>query len=281
MQTLLAERDMTAHELFNTLEKARANDFPQEQVDNIIRTYVPTIEAMQQELEANGVQVPPIPLPPTPEVAAQAEEFDIGMVTQDGVHLMGTYYRPAATQAPGVVLLHMLGRQRQDWQAWARALQQAGFGVLAIDMRGHGQSEGERTWQKMPLDAAIAIDFLRSRPEIDPQRIVLMGASIGANVALNAAAQDEAVAGVALLSPGLDYHGVKTEPALKAYGKRPLFLAASDEDAYAASSVRQLDSQAAGPHQMLILKNQGHGTEMLGKKNELEEALMQWLSQFK
>ncbi len=281
MQALLEERDMTAHEFFSTLEKAQANNFPQEQIDAIIRSYVPTIEAMQQELATNGVQVPPIALPPVPEIAARAEVFDIGMVTKDGVRIMGTYYRPEATQAPGVVLLHMLGHQREDWADFAAALQTAGFGVLAIDLRGHGQSEGTRQWLKMSQDAAIALDFLRSRPELDPDRILLAGASIGANIALNAAAADERVVGVALLSPGLDYHGVKTEPALQRYGQRPLFLAASSEDSYAANSVQQLDAQAAGPHQLLMLEKQGHGTDMLNAENNLSDTLLQWFAQFK
>jgi len=221
----------------------------------------------------------PTALSPTPVIQAKKEIFDIGMVTEDGVHLQGTYYRPAAVNAPGVALLHMLGRKRQDWDAFAQKLQDAGYGVIAIDLRGHGESGGERAWGKMTKDAAIAVDFIRYRPEIDPDRVVIMGASIGANIAINYAAQDPKVAGVALLSPGLDYRGVKTEKVVKQYGNRPLFIAASSEDAYAAESARKLDSLARGPHQLLILDNQGHGTQMLGKDNGLEKAIFQWLTE--
>lgn len=279
IQDLLAEREAIVREMYHTLEKAQADNASQEQIDTIIRTYVASIETIEQELVEKGIKAPPINLPPTPPVQAKKQIFDIGMVTKDRVHIQGTYYRPAATHAPGVVLLHMLGRQRQDWDAFARQLQDAGYGVIAIDFRGHGESEGKREWSKMTMDAAIATDFIRSRPEIDPDRIVLLGASIGANIAINYAAQDPEIVGVALLSPGLDYHGVKTEEAVRQYGARPLFIAASSEDAYAVQSARKLDSLAQGPHQLLILDNQGHGTQMLGKDNGLEEALFQWLTE--
>lgn len=276
---LLVQRDALAHEFFSTLDRAQAQNFSQEQIDAIIRSYVPEIEAIEQQLADKGVAAPPLTLPPTPAVQAKKDVFDIGMVTKDGVHIQGTYYRPAAVHAPGVILLHMLGRNRHDWDAFARELQAAGYGVIAIDLRGHGDSDGTRQWAKMTNDAAIAANFIRSRPEIDPKRILMIGASIGANVAINAAAADAAILGVALLSPGLDYRGVKTEAAVRAYGARPLFIAASSEDSYAAQSARKLDSLAQGPHQLLILKNQGHGTQMLGKDNGLETALLQWLTE--
>lgn len=278
-QTLLDERDVAAHEMFATLEQAKAQDFSEEQTGSIIRTYVATIEAIEARMTEENVPFAPLSLPPTPPVNAKKDIFDIGMVTDDGVHLQGTYYRPAAVDAPGVVLLHMLGRKRQDWDAFARQLQDAGYGVIAIDLRGHGESDGKREWAKMTQDAAIATQFIRSREEIDPDRIVLMGASIGANIAINDAAQDPDVAGVALLSPGLDYRGVKTAEAVKQYGARPLFIAASSEDEYATKSARKLDALAQGPHQLLILKNQGHGTQMLGKDNGLEKAILQWLTE--
>ncbi len=277
-QALLGELEMTAQELFSTLDRAQAENYPQELIDEIIRNYVKAIEDIEAQLAAENVPFTPLDLPPTPAVAARKEVFDAGMVTADGVHLAATYYRPAATNAPGVVLLHMLGRNRGDWDSFARQLQELGYAVLTIDFRGHGESEGKREWSKMTLDAAIAASFIRARPEVDPDQVVLMGASIGANIAINYAAQDDDISGVALLSPGLDYHGVKTADAVKQYGPRPLFIAASSEDEYAAKSARKLASLAAGPHQLLILDNQGHGTQMLGKDNGLGDAIFQWLA---
>ena len=278
-QALLEERESTAQELFSTLEKAQARGASEEELGNIVRSYVATIEALEQQLTKEDVPFPPLNLPPTPTLTAKQEIFAIGMVTNDGVRIQGTYYRPAATNAPGIVLLHMLGRNRQDWDAFARQLQDAGYGVIAIDLRGHGESQGQREWGKMVQDAAIAVDFIRSRPEIAPDYIAVIGASIGANIALNYAAQDPDIKGVALLSPGLDYRGVTTPDAAKAYGKRPAFLAASSEDAYAYGSAQELGRIFQGPRELFLLDGQGHGTQMLGKDNGLEEAILQWLSE--
>ncbi len=276
-QALLDERESVAAELMRALELAMGREDNEEERAQIVRNYVATIEAIEAQLRQENAPFQPLNLPPTPTLVAKKDIFDIGMVTEDGVRLKGTYYRPAATNAPGVVLLHMLGRKRGDWDVFARQLQEAGFGVLAIDLRGHGESEGQREWRKMTKDAAIAVDFIRSRPEINPDRIAILGASIGANIAINYAAQDASIRGAALLSPGLDYHGVTTPDAVKAYGKRPLFLAASSEDAYAYESVQELSKLAAGPVRLLLLDGQGHGTQMLGKGNGLEEALLTWL----
>lgn len=231
----------------------------------------------------------PTTVAPSPSVATKipaplpsAKEKDVSVVelkTEDGVRIKGTYYRPAATHTPGIVLLHMLGRNRNDWAAFAGKLQDAGYGVIAIDLRGHGDSGGKREWAKMVRDAAVATEFLRQQSEIDPHRILIVGASIGANVAINYAAHDATISGVALLSPGLDYRGVKTEEAVREYAARSLFIAASQEDSYAAQSSQKLAALAQGPHTLLILKNQGHGTQMLGKENGLEEALFQWFAE--
>ncbi len=276
-QALLDERDSVAQDLFSTLEKARVRGATEEEIGDITRTYVATIEAIESQLRQANASFQPLNLPPTPTLVAKKDVFDIGMVTEDGVRIKGTYYRPAAANAPGIVLLHMLGRHREDWDAFARTLQDAGYAVLAIDLRGHGESEGQREWSKMTKDAAIAVDFVRSRSETDPDRIALIGASIGANLAINYAAEDPEIRGVALLSPGLDYRGVTTPEAVKAYGKRPLFLAASSEDRYAYGSAQELGRLATGPVQLLLLDGQGHGTQMLGKDNGLEEALLNWL----
>ena len=61
----------------------------------------------------------------------------------------------------------------------------------------------------------------------------LAGASIGANLAVLAAADDPTVRSLALLSVGLDYRGLRLEAALKKFGARPALLVASQEDPYA------------------------------------------------
>lgn len=277
MQALVDEYLLQIQEINSVLSLYERENTNREDLDRSMRILVPTAEALTEKLQATGIDVPPIPLPPTPAFEPQVERFDIGMVTEDGVKLRGTYYNPGVANAPGVVLLHMLGRQRSDWEAFAGQLQEAGYGVIAIDLRGHGESEGERDFSAMTKDAAIAAKFLRAREEIDPGRLAIIGASVGANIALNYAAEDPGILGAVLLSPGLDYRGVTTEDALKRYGDRLLLIVASEEDSYAASSSETLAAEAANA-ELVMLSDQGHGTRMLNEESGLEQTILDWLA---
>jgi hypothetical protein len=73
--------------------------------------------------------------------------------------------------------------------------------TLRIDFRGCGESGGERG-RVIPMeevaDARHALSYMASRPEVDPHRIALAGSSLGAGVAIHAAAVDPRVAAVIL-----------------------------------------------------------------------------------
>ncbi len=93
-------------------------------------------------------------------------------------------------------------------------------------------------------DVKAARAFLATRREVVPNRIGMAGASIGANLAILLAAGDPTVRSLVLLSPGIDYRGLRPEAAMKKYGERPALLVASQEDNYAANSARQLAGSA-------------------------------------
>lgn len=228
---------------------------------------------------------PPAVLPsayPAPSAKAQPEDSStrhVTFATTDGVMLVGTYFTPAETAAPGLVLIHMVGGRRTDWDNLASALQSRGYAVLTLDLRGHGKSSGDREWGKMADDVTVAYRFLSGQPEVDPARIALVGASIGANLALNVAASEPAIQSLVLLSPGLDYRGVKTEEAMKAYGARPVLLIASKTDTYATQSVETLAKLAQGKQKAQIYEDAGHGTQMLGNAGGLEDLILNWLQE--
>ena len=80
----------------------------------------------------------------------------------------------------------------------AQALHEAGFSVLMIDLRGHGQSAESRfTFGRLERrDVLSAIDFLLERGH-QPGKIGLIGTSMGAASVIGAAAEDQAVGAVA------------------------------------------------------------------------------------
>ena len=192
------------------------------------------------------------------------------MRAEDGASLAGAYYEPSTQPAPGIVLLHMLKRSHTDWDAAASRLADAGFAVLALDFRG-----GEAV-TNLSIDVRAAKAFLRSLANVVPSSIGIAGASIGANLALLDAAEDPGVRSIALLSPGIDYTGLRTEAAMKKYGSRPALLVSSRKDPYAWRSVRHLSSIGPGTREVRLTDAVAHGTALLARDPDTIGALVDW-----
>jgi alpha-beta hydrolase superfamily lysophospholipase len=197
--------------------------------------------------------------------------------TDDGVTLSATWYEPSMRPAPAVILVHMLQKSRRDWDQVASVMASEGIGALAIDLRGHGESQGSaQDFAGMVQDVRAARRFLATRPEVVPSRIGIAGASIGATLAAQAAADDAGIASLALLSPSIDYRGLRIDAALRKYGARPALLVASDDDGYALRSARDLQKAGGGLRENAVLSHAGHGTAMVAKDPDLTRRLVDW-----
>jgi pimeloyl-ACP methyl ester carboxylesterase len=216
---------------------------------------------------------------------------DVTLITSDSVKLAATYYTPPKEKAPGVILLHMLSRDRKDWHTLAKRLQKAGYGCLSLDFRGHGENlergDSSLNWRNFSEEDFTALTqdleagwlFLENEPHIMKDRMAIIGASIGANVALNFAGDHPEVETLALLSPGLNYRGIVTEDAMRKYGRRPLFIAVSKEDFYAAQSSNRLRQLTRGNVVLKTYDGSSHGTKLLKQEKDLIDILIQWLKE--
>ena len=204
---------------------------------------------------------------------------DVEIPMADGLVLRGTFVPGQDPDGSAVLLLHMYGSDRSSWDPFALALAPSGISSLAIDLRGHGATGGNEDWALAQQDTAAAIAWLSSVDGLDPKRIGIAGASIGANLALVQAADDPgSVAAAAALSPGLDYFRVEIDGRAEDIGELPLFLAASEQDGYSAESVRTLAAQAQGAPTVAIFEGSAHGTDMFAASPELAEMLFKFLS---
>jgi dienelactone hydrolase len=201
-----------------------------------------------------------------------ATPLRITVRTGDGVTLAGTYFESSRRPSPGIVLLPMLTRSHDDWQAAGSRLADAGYAVLAIDFRNGGDAEAVA----LELDVKAAKAFLRERPEVAPNAIGIAGASIGANMAVIDAGDDPAVHSIALVSPGLDYRGLRTETPMKKFGTRPALLVSSTKDPYAWRSVRTLAAIGPGTREVRLSDVLAHGTVLFSKDPDLAAALVDW-----
>lgn len=145
---------------------------------------------------------PRMPLP-APAVLGIPSGERVTLTTADGVRLHGWYLPPTrdATR-PAPALLWFYGNM-ETVAAMAPVLtawKPAEVGLLAIDYRGYGESEGAATEAGLYRDADAAWDWLAARPDVDPERIAVYGRSLGSAVALYLAAQ-RPVRAVVLDSP--------------------------------------------------------------------------------
>lgn len=216
------------------------------------------------------------PVEPT-TLPTPAQPAPINFNARDGASLASLYYPPIVRPAPGVLLLHMLGGSKADWNAFAKELQKQGYAVLALDLRGYGSSAKPEDWAKAPDDVKAAWQVLTARPEVDRFRSGIVGASIGANLALIVGGDDTNVTAVVALSPGLDFHGLAPSAAMPGFAERPVLLVASRDDAYSFSSIESLDKLSISS-ETLKLETAGHGTAMLTGDATLSGKLIEWLN---
>ena len=109
----------------------------------------------------------------------------ISLTTDDEVTLAG-WYKPPLNDAV-IILIHGAGGSREGLRPYAEMLARHGYGVLALDLRGHGASAGHTNrfgWQGT-RDVGAAVDFLKTRGEV--KAIGGLGSSLGGEVLLGAA----------------------------------------------------------------------------------------------
>lgn len=212
----------------------------------------------------------------------------ISLKTSDNVEIIGNYYNTNDANAPAVVLLHMIPATKESWRGLAKNLNSAGFQSLAIDLRGHGESESgpedyknfsDIQHQASIKDVNAGVEFFLSKG-VPMEKISLIGASIGANLSLEFQASHPEIKASVLLSPGLNYKGIETEPLIKKINRdQSIFLVAGgDNDEYSTETVQKLHALAKSENKQLkIFSNAGHGTSILREEPELMEEIVEWL----
>jgi pyridoxine 5-phosphate synthase len=210
---------------------------------------------------------------------AEAAGTRVSVPLTDGVVIAGEIYEASARSAPAVLLVHMLSRNRGDWGGLPDRIRDAGMTALAIDLRGHGQSSGSaQDLQVLIQDVRAAAQWLAARPNVRGDQIAIVGASLGASLALLAALDVPQVRALGLLSPSLDYRGLRTDTGLiRRLGSRSIWLVASDQDPLALRTLRDMAAEPSGPREQHVSTVLGHGTVLLDKDGDVARLLVDWL----
>jgi alpha-beta hydrolase superfamily lysophospholipase len=211
--------------------------------------------------------------------------------TLDEVTIVGDWVT-APTTVGAVILLHTMQLNRSSWAAFQAVLAKAGLASLAIDLRGHGESiegpEGasldfrnftDDAQGTTLYDVMGAYEWI-ARRGIDPERVMLAGASIGANLAIRMLAEEPRIRGAALLSPGKNYHGLNAVTDVESIlPHQSLWMAASEgDDQEAFESTKEVYAKAPSELKTFEpLKNAGHGTNIFSARADLMTAACTFL----
>src|SRR5262245_1123879 len=151
---------------------------------------------------------------------------------------------PRGERPPAIVLMHGFAGDRLSLSSLARRLAMAGYAVLAIDARGHGENRNPfaRGWARadgFAPDFAAAVDWLRLSPFVDGERIAVMGHSMGAGAALDFASRDSGIDAAVMISGGFRIDGPYRPPDA-------LFLVAEGDPALIRDRAAELVARLAG-----------------------------------
>ncbi|MCI0519054.1 MAG: alpha/beta hydrolase [Chloroflexi bacterium] len=236
--------------------------------------------------DATLAPTPTVSLTPTPQLTPTPKETvrlkEETLKAADGLKLRYSLYVPvdAGGPAPLILIAPMHIEKRQAWDGLARILAKEGFIVAVMDLRGAGETGGAADWPRAADDLQRLWKHLSSNENVDASRTALIGASMGANLALRLAANEPKIAAAALLSPGQNYRGVTTGFALRRYGARPLLIFAGEDDPVAGGWPDELRSLARDPALVQIewIPGSAHGSNLLATQ-ESRDRLVDWLAQ--
>ena len=250
---------------------------------------------------------------PKPAIFAdyQVEPQSFLSMTSDSVEIAGWYIEAdSSANHPTIIVLHTLGRTREDMLHFTMPLLHHGFNLVYLDMRSHGESGGEfftygyHEWR----DVSSVVDYLEARGDQYQDSIFVLGASAGSAVAISAAARDHRLAGLVTIAAFADLESMISYQAaiLPAFWRQrtirkaegianfsieetaafklirevncPVFLAHGTADWYVPfSSAETLYANVSSTKQLYRIEGAGHASMFSAGGAELRHAIVEFL----
>ena len=214
---------------------------------------------------------------------------EVAFRSRDGFRLTA-WYVPSHNRA-AVVLVHGTNADRTTLLPELNILSEHGFGVLALDWPGHGNSEGTSRWDSKARNAlTAAIDWLSARADVDPQRIGAYGFSIGGYLTTQVASYDSRLRAVviagtprnfaayvdrnhsnwgllsrwparmALENSGMPFNDLRPEDVVSSIAPRAiLFLSGTEDVVVPTDLVEFLYGRAREPKEFWVVPHAAHG----------------------
>lgn len=191
----------------------------------------------------------------------------------DGYKISGSFYPSSSKQkSKTVILVHQFGSNRHDFDILIPELLNSGFTVLDYDIRGMGKSQnGPTQINDFPKDVIGAVNFLKTKAEVDPDKIAIIGASVGANVAYVVSGSVPDIKAAISLSPSnTGSRGVLLGLDIPNFSPHNIFIASDEKEKADADFVFSLSKEIK---QQKVYPGFGHGVVLLKSKEARRDIL--------
>jgi len=230
---------------------------------------------------------------------------EISFPANDGVEV-SALFGPASRAEPGPVLLllHDLSGSKETWLSNTFLfveLLERGYMVVAIDLRGYGQTPlpGDRQvplvedLESSFLDVHAALTWLQDQPGADMDRIALIGEGSGGNIAyVSMGIFPQQIKTAVSLSPGLwersTLQPVVVGAGLDPFGPRSILFMVGEDDVISGGDItlsyvefaRLLAATTEEPKSLLVFRNSDdHGLSLLNNIPEALDSIFLWLEE--
>ena len=130
------------------------------------------------------------------EIGFEFEDVVLKTGPKTSVH--GWFIPNEESDGRTVILCHGNAANISFYHPYYSFLHEAGYHVFLFDYRGFGKSEGSVSVRALFTDTESALAYVESRADVDPDRIVLFGTSLGSIVAMRTAARHPELAGIVI-----------------------------------------------------------------------------------
>jgi protein-L-isoaspartate(D-aspartate) O-methyltransferase len=234
---------------------------------------------------------------PAPDESGHARVELVRFATADGIELDGWFLAAPDVSSPiTIIVFNGNAGNRSHRIELAEALSRHGLQVLLMDYRGYGGNAGAPSERGLIEDSRAAFAYTASRPDVDASRLVYLGESLGAAVAVNLASEHPPAA-LILRSPftsltDVGQHHYPFLPVRLLLRDRypsldriravdaPLLVIAGDRDRIVPiEQSRRLFDAARDPKEFVVIEGADHNDYTLLAGNEMVEAIVRFVDQ--
>lgn len=200
---------------------------------------------------------------PAPVKVSRLAETDsavrVEVVAEDKRVIAASYWAPKDPKgaAPAVLLVHDAGGQRGYLSEIGERLWKQGFAVVALDLRGHGESLGtdkpwselseeerSRTWTYALRDVKAVAGWVGKQPAVHSSNLSLLGDRAGCTLVARHAMRDESVRSLVLLDPQVEQYGFDLAKDIAGLAGLPTYIAVTKESQSKAQSLIESGEKA-------------------------------------